>query len=246
MRGVRAAFVFLTRLPVGGFPYAPADWRWANAYFPLVGACIGLLAAAAWHACAPLGTWPAAVAAVTAAMLLTGAFHEDGLADSADALGGGIDERERVLEILKDSRLGTYGSSALFLSILARVVLIERLSPLDASALALVHCMARTPPVALKTLLPYATRGTGARSRDLADGGSTQLVAALALCAIVGAACTTGLAELAWIALATTAAAALLGWRFQRRIGGYTGDFLGAVEQVGEIIVLAVLVACRV
>ena len=120
LRGIRAAFVFMTRLPLGGFPYRAADWRWANAYFPLVGMVVGALASATWLLCAPLGTWPAALAAVTASVLVTGAFHEDGLADSADALGGGIDERERVLEILKDSRLGTYGTTALVLLTRAR------------------------------------------------------------------------------------------------------------------------------
>ena len=127
LRGLRAAFVFMTRVPLGGFPYRDADWRWASAHFPAVGLVVGAVAATVHTLLAPYGLGVAAVAAVVASIAVTGAFHEDGLADSADALVGGLEQKDRILEILKDSRLGTYGSTALILSILARVTLLTEL-----------------------------------------------------------------------------------------------------------------------
>src|SRR5262245_43674495 len=101
IRGVRAAALFLTRIPLGGSKLRAEDWSWAPAHFPVVGAGIGIVLAGFWHAVTRVGPLPAAAVVVAISLLITGAFHEDGLADTADALGGSHD-RERALLILKD------------------------------------------------------------------------------------------------------------------------------------------------
>jgi adenosylcobinamide-GDP ribazoletransferase len=237
LRGARAAFVFLTRIPVGGHPYAAADWAWAPAHFPLVGLVLGTLLAGLHRLLWPVGPLADAALVVGASLLLTGALHEDGLADTSDALGGATD-RSRVLEILKDSRVGTFGACALLVSIVGRVVLLGQLGPSAVWALPLVGCAARVGPVWQMMALPHVSRAT-AKSRDVA--GATLPQALAATC---------------WLAAATTlllvfrvlgapraiAFAATLGsvtlvtaWQYARRLGGVTGDFLGATEQLCEL-----------
>src|SRR5438045_786510 len=111
VRGLRAAIVFLTRVPAGGFPYREPEWRWAPAWFPLVGAGVGAVAGGVAWLAAGAGSLVAGALAVIASLLVTGAFHEDGLADTADALGGAYD-REKLFAILKDSRIGSFGGAA--------------------------------------------------------------------------------------------------------------------------------------
>ena len=138
LRGVRAAATFLTRVPVGGFPYRDDDWRWASAHFPLIGAAVGAIGALVCWLALPVSPQVAGGLAVAATVLVTGGFHEDGLADSADALGGGFD-RVRVLQILKDSRIGAFGGLAIALSILLRVALLAALAARAPIALVVAH-----------------------------------------------------------------------------------------------------------
>ncbi len=256
LRGARAAFVFLTRLPLGGFPYSAAEWRWASAWFPLVGLVLGGVCAAVWGLVAPLGPWVAAMSVLVVLILLTGAFHEDGLADTADALGGATN-REEIFVILKDSRVGAFGALALVMSVAFRLVLLAQLggaagaSGLAAApaALVLAHGLARVGPVWLMAALPYAS-AAAAKSRHVARAGAAQAALATAV-GVAGAATvvTTGaidatgaLAAFAAMALAT----ALCGWRFRARAAGVTGDFLGATEQVNEIAILVAVLAVQV
>ena len=167
LRGARAAVVFLTRLPVGGFPYTEAEWRWSSAWLPAVGALVGAASAGVWLLLEPAGAAVAAAFAVTASVLLTGGFHEDGLADTADALGGGADP-ETVLRILKDPRVGSFGALALVVSVLLRVALLASLARAAPVALVVAHTLARVGPVWLMVTLAYVT-GEGAKSR-LSDG----------------------------------------------------------------------------
>jgi len=146
LRGVRAAFVFLTRLPLGGHPYSAADRAWSAAHFPLVGVVVGGLTALALRLLWGVGPIAAVLLAFGVQLLITGAFHEDGLADTADALGG-ASTRERALEILKDSRVGTFGASALVISIVGRAALLATIALHTRAgalwALPLVGCAAR-------------------------------------------------------------------------------------------------------
>ncbi|MCY3598472.1 MAG: adenosylcobinamide-GDP ribazoletransferase [Gemmatimonadetes bacterium] len=263
LRGARAAFVFLTRLPLGGFPYSAEEWRWAAAWFPLVGLVLGGACAAVWGLVAPLGPWVAAMSVIVVSVLLTGAFHEDGLADTADALGGATG-RDEIFVILKDSRIGAFGALALVTSIAFRLVLLAQLgsaapasalaagaSPLAAApaALLLAHGLARVGPVWLMVALPYAN-AAAAKSGHVTRAGVAQAAVATAVgvagaAAVVaaGAIGATGvLAAFAAMALVT----ALCGWRFRARAGGVTGDFLGAAEQVNEIAILVAVLAVQV
>jgi adenosylcobinamide-GDP ribazoletransferase len=244
VRSVRAAVGFLTRVPVGGFPYAAVEQRWAAAHFPLVGAALGGLLGAVDHALLPLGRLPAALLTLAVSLLLTGAFHEDGLADTSDALGGAFD-RERILAILKDSRVGTFGACALVVSIGGRASLLAELGDGAAWALPLALSFARVGPLWQMVALPYATPDAVSRSRDVARAGVAQAAVATAW----GAAVALVLVHMGHLAIARAGAAAALvsgvtlltGWRYARRVGGVTGDFLGATEQLGELAVLAAL-----
>lgn len=255
LRGVRAAFVFMTRVPVGGFPYSAADWGWARAHFPLVGLAIGALQGAVLLLTLPLGTTVAATLSVLATVWVTGAFHEDGLADTADALGC-AHGTQKLHEILKDSRIGTYGALALCLSVLLRVAAVARLSELPRGhesvgfaiwfLLPLVHGLARTGPVALMAVLPY-TSGEAAKGSSVVVGDHGPRLA----CALgwgAGALATVVMLGLpTWVALLltciATGAVVLLALWFRERAGGFTGDFLGATEQVLEISLLLGLLA---
>jgi adenosylcobinamide-GDP ribazoletransferase len=245
LRAIRAGITFLTRIPVGGFPYHPDDWRWVSGHFPLIGAGLGALLAALWCGVAGLGAAPAAALVLSASLLLTGAFHEDGLADTADALGGAYD-RARVLEILKDSRIGAFGGAALAMTLLTRCALLAALGPRAPLALIVSEAASRLPPVVLMALLPYATDDARAKSRQINRGGWPQAALATAwTAALLGGLGVCG--QLSVIAVAAivggiAVAGAVAGWRFARRVGGVTGDFLGATQQVA---VVAVLIALR-
>jgi adenosylcobinamide-GDP ribazoletransferase len=242
-RAARAAFVFLTRIPVGGHPYTADEWRWAPAYFPLVGLVVGGLLAALDVALAPLGATADATLVVAASLLLTGALHEDGLADTSDAMGGGF-ERQRVLEILKDSRIGAFGACALIVSVVVRVGLLAELGRGALWALPLVGCAARVAPVWQLIALPHVSP-QNAKSRDFAAVKWPQAIAATmwlvgssAIAVGAGAVSPHRMIALAALLATTTAFTA---WRYARRIGGLTGDFLGATEQVCEVAGYAVL-----
>jgi len=247
-RGVRAAFTFLTRIPVGGFPYADADWRWSSAHFPLVGAVVGAIMAAVHELAAPAGAAPAAVLAVIAGLLVTGGFHEDGLADTADALGGGHD-RARILDILKDSRIGAFGGLALASSLLLRAALIAELGALAAAAVIVAQCVSRAPPVWLLATQPYLTDEAHRKSGSVARSGPAQAAvatgwAAIAVVALVAARWLGATQALVAVGAATVAGVAC-GVYFRRRVGGVTGDFLGACQQVTEAAVLVAIACAR-
>ncbi len=245
LRALRAGITFLTRIPVGGFPYHADDWRWASGHFPLIGALLGAGLATVWAVAAGLGPLPAAAIVLAVSLLATGAFHEDGLADTADALGGAYD-RARVLEILKDSRIGAFGGAALVAALLLRFALLAALGDRAPLALVISEGVSRLPPVVLMALLPYATDDARARSRQIARAGAGQVAlaggwtTAILVAAIAGG----GLTPLgaAAVLAAITGAGVVAGWRFVRRVGGVTGDFLGATQQVA---VVAALIALR-
>jgi adenosylcobinamide-GDP ribazoletransferase len=244
LRGIRAAFVFLTRIPVGGFPYRAEDWKWAAAHAPFVGAVVGSLAGVVDRALAPAGEMAAAVLAIGVSMMLTGAFHEDGLADTSDALGGAYD-REKVFVILKDSRVGTFGAAALVVSIVGRALLVADLGPRALVGLVVAGSVARVAPIWLMATLPYVTDDKTAKSRGVLQGGYAQAaVAALWAAVLLGGLFVAGILTIVSIGalvVAMTLVGALTGWRYRRRVGGITGDFLGATEQLCELAALVVL-----
>jgi adenosylcobinamide-GDP ribazoletransferase len=244
LRGIRAAFVFFTRIPVGGFPYRPEDWTWAPAHAPLVGLVVGAILGGLDRLLLPLGALPAAILVVGSSLLLTGAFHEDGLADTSDALGGGH-HPAGVLAILKDSRIGSFGGAALVVSIAGRAALLAQLGSAAPWALPIIGCGARVGPIWLLARLPYVTPSPEAKSQEVARGGLPQAIVATAwfVGAMVAALATGRTTPMRMAALVAVLIGVTLatGWRYVRRVGGITGDFLGATEQIGELAALAVL-----
>ncbi|MBV8681402.1 MAG: adenosylcobinamide-GDP ribazoletransferase [Caulobacteraceae bacterium] len=230
---------FLTRLPAPALRDFQPAWIGRSArWFPLVGQIVGALSAAVFLAAGQLwGGAAAAILAVGAGVWITGAFHEDGLADTADGLGGGTSPEAR-LEIMKDSRIGTYGVLALGLVVGLRVAALAAMPGWEgAVALVAAHGFGRAAAVAAMATQPYVGASTtakaGASPQD--PGKANALVAGLA--ALWPFLLIPPRAALLSIGLAV-AAAAIVGALAHRLIGGRTGDTLGAVEQAAETAVL--------
>ncbi|HET9644175.1 MAG TPA: adenosylcobinamide-GDP ribazoletransferase [Burkholderiaceae bacterium] len=250
------ALQFLTRLTLPTAASTPSwDDRWlqdAVRYFPAVGVVVGSVTGVLASAAASV--WSPAVAAVLAigvGVWLTGAFHEDGLADTFDALGG-YAGRERALQIMKDSRIGTFGAVALLVVTASRIGALAQITARSPSAAAWAcvwaHALARWTSVAVMTRMPYAGDATQARARPLTSGVSARqcVMSALSLVPMAAAATLWMHAECTRVILAL-AAAMLVAWSIRRwvrrRLGGYTGDTLGATEQLAEAAVLLTLAA---
>ncbi len=232
------AVQFLTRIPtpqLAGFQ--PAWIQQSARYYPLVGQIVGGVSALILYGAAQIWSpWIAALLAVAAGVALTGGFHEDGLADTADGLGGGL-TRARRLEIMKDSRLGSYGALALGLTLALRVaalVMLVEVSPLMAvAALLAAHGLGRAAAVAAMTVMPYGG------DPGMAKEGRPDRASFVGLTVAVMIA----LWPLAFLPLITGASGVALGllvgfvpaWLALRLIGGRTGDVLGAVEQAFEV-----------
>ena len=258
-RLVAVALQFLTRVPVRLAAFDPQWLHDSARHFPLVGALVGAFGAAVLLAAAQV--WPPVLAvllAMAATVWLTGGFHEDGLADTCDGLGGAV-SRERALLIMKDSRLGSYGALGLVLTLAlkaaALTLLASRAPLLAAAALVLAHGLSRGAAVALLALLPYGGDPDHARAKPLAQQiGRGGLVVALAVCGLLlGAAAWAGLSvaslammtpwRLVCAVLAAVGVVAVCGRWLQLRLGGYTGDGLGATQQWTELAVYLVLAA---
>ena len=245
-RDLRVAAILLTRLPIrhDGEISTAALSRSVHA-FPVVGIGVGLAGAAAFAIAGliGLGPWLAALAAIGLTVLVTGALHEDGLADVADGFGGGADPAAK-LAIMGDSRVGTYGVLALVLGVATRVTALAALAGPGAAAAALIaaHAVARGALPAVMARLIAVRPGGLAASAGTPPAGSVVAAAAIAaVVAIVALGPAAGLLALACAVAATWAIAGLA----RRQIGGYTGDVLGALEQAVEIAVLIAAVVAR-
>lgn len=257
---------FFTRVPVTGrladwVGFSPAMLRASAAHLPGVGVLVGGVVALGTLLllvllpASPFAPLVAAVLGTVASVLITGAFHEDGLADVVDGLGG-TQSRERALEIMKDSRVGAFGAIAVVLALLAKVSLLALLGSLHGTALCVAlftgHVVSRFWPLLTIRLLPHVGDAAGSKSKPLADQislGSLWVAVlwsfvALALVLIAQAAMLFVVPGLAWPTLLQWLGAGVLAsglawlgmlrW-FARRLQGFTGDCLGATQQVGEL-----------
>ncbi|MDQ7989915.1 MAG: adenosylcobinamide-GDP ribazoletransferase [Candidatus Dactylopiibacterium sp.] len=241
LRRFLIAVGYFTRLPVPAWVgWSARELNRATRYFPLVGLGVGLISAAAlWAAQAFFAPAVAVALAMLASLLVTGAFHEDGLADSADGFGGGW-EPSRVLAIMKDSRIGTYGAAALVMALLLKFGALHALGASAVLALPVVHALSRVPPLLIMAGLRYIRDDDSARAKPVAEGlgvaewltGSLLGILPLLLAAAWG-----GITPLRALMLlgVTALAGALCARYFFTRIGGYTGDALGAAQQVCEL-----------
>jgi adenosylcobinamide-GDP ribazoletransferase len=235
-RDISTAFQFLTRLPLGRLPYDADALSRSAKFFPLVGLLVGILGCFFY-------LWlihhlPSAVAAVLTLfffVLASGGLHEDGLADVADAFGGGWN-REQILAILKDSRIGTFGTLALLFSLGLRALLLANL-PVSRFAVYVIsgHVLCRWTALPLGYVLPAAreSSGQGARIARQISLGSLA-ISSLLTAIIVGY----SLRWAMWSPIVSTLLVTLAsGCYYWRRIGGVTGDCFGATNQLAEIAV---------
>lgn len=238
------AVQFFTRLPVPAWVgHSAQQLEQASRYLPLVGMLVGAIAAAVLYLSAQVLPLSLAVGlSMVAGVLATGAFHEDGLSDFADGFGGGH-SKEKMLAIMKDSRVGAYGAIALILVLLLKYQALVELGSahsllLTAAALIAAHSVSRLMAASLMLSQRYVREDDSARARPAAQLGRLSFaialltgIAALGLLYFAGANAT---------AVFTAAACAILirawlAWRLQKRLGGYTGDCLGAVQQLSEL-----------
>lgn len=232
----RVAAAFLTRIPIshGDEISMSRIVRW----FPVVGIAVGAACGGSYVLLREiLPGLPASVISVALGILITGGFHHDGLADSADGLVGGWTPEQRR-EILKDSRHGTYGVLALVVQVLLQVALLVDLTPTNGFlALMLMHCIGRAGAVSVMTSAAGISEGLGANyvrgvtKRDVLIALLFASLVSVLFCGWWGAVMMTATLVMARLSLAYAV----------KKIGGIVGDVLGAIEQVGETTVLVVI-----
>jgi len=235
------ALQFFTRVPAPRWVGFEPEWlRHAARYFPAVGMVVGVVTAGVYVL--SMRIWPQPVAvllSMIAGIYLTGAFHEDGFADACDGLGGG-NTPQRVLEIMHDSRTGAYGAIGISLMLVLKFVVLSSL-PIYAVAMALLaaHPLSRLASTALIWRLPYAK--PEGKAKPLVQAMSTLEFCIAAFTAILPVVAICAVGQLPWQAIvagsiAMAVATLWLARFFLRRIGGYTGDCLGALQQVAEVV----------
>ena len=249
------AIQFLTRLPVPPFAYYNPQWlHQSSRHFPAVGLLVGLLCAGVfWLGSILFTPLVAAVISTVFGIRLTGGFHEDGLADSCDGLGGGL-TRERTLTIMKDSRLGTYGVLGLVSALLLKVTLLASM-PLSVAIIALIigHTASRLLCISLLALLPYGGEIEHAKAKPMAQQltplqgvlSSGWLILAGVLVTIIfpNTMHQIGLGQWLLTLLLALISTDYMRRLLYRRLEGYTGDGLGATQQVSEVAIYIGLAA---
>ncbi len=227
------ALTFFTRLPAPPWvEYSEQHLNRSSRFFPWVGLLVGAVAALSFWLCAQLFPLPlAALLSMLSTILLTGAFHEDGLADVCDGFGGGW-TRDQVLTIMKDSRIGTYGVAGLGLALLLKHQALVQLTDM-VPILLLAHTLSRFAAVTLLYTDCYVRQDPLSKARPLAQQISVQELAIAALPVLL---CLLLLDARAWLVLVPVLILRQgLAAYFRRRIGGYTGDCLGACQQLCEL-----------
>lgn len=233
------ALGFFSRIPIPAWvQYSPEKLNQCNRYFALVGWLLGGLVALVWWGTSQVVSSPIAVfLAMLVSLLLTGVFHEDGLADTADGFGGGM-EKARKLAIMKDSRLGTYGVSALMMALLGKWLLLSE-SQHTLVLILVAYPVSRALAASFIADLLYVT-DSDSKSKPLAMSQSTP---ELLILLFTGATAFVFLPPGIMLILLVTLICAR--WWFKKwllkQIGGYTGDTLGAVQQITELLIYFVL-----
>ncbi|ALS62944.1 adenosylcobinamide-GDP ribazoletransferase [Pandoraea norimbergensis] len=232
------ALGYFTRVPIPSWVgYSPAQLNAATRYFPMVGVFVGVLVALLTVAMGMLWSPRLAIAlGLAVSVLLTGAFHEDGLADSVDAFGGAF-ERERVLEIMHDSRIGTYGAVALWLALAIKwQALVDVQTAFGWSGFAVVligaHAASRCMAISLLRALDYV-RAQG-KAKPVAQRLSLEGLLFGVACSVPWAFWPDWRAGATGVVVLIVLRAAFIRY-LRRRLGGYTGDTLGFAQQIGEL-----------
>ncbi|MEW6990141.1 adenosylcobinamide-GDP ribazoletransferase [Colwelliaceae bacterium 6441] len=244
------AVMFFTRIPVAkNLPYSEKRMNQANRYFSLVGILIGAIIGIGY--CILSALFPLEIVVVLVmimSVMLTGAFHEDGLADMADGIGGGYTQEKRLL-IMKDSRIGTYGATALIMSLLLKFTLLVEIANHSRFIIAVIlaYGLSRACAASLIFDTSYVSDESNSKSKPLAAKQSKREYQILVVIGL------TPCIAFFWffddvIPLLITLVCTLWGFRFLfrrwiiARIGGFTGDCLGAAQQISELLIYLVIV----
>lgn len=232
------ALQFLTRLPVP-VSIAYTEHRFAKSvrYYPLVGVVVGSLVAIACYLASLI--FPLSIAVMLSmvfSLLLTGGFHEDGLADTFDGIGGG-QTAESALDIMKDSRLGTYGTLALVMMLLAKYLSLSEMPlHLVVAALVAAHGLSRLSSVIVIATSQYVRpSGTAKPVAGAIDSRGLQLSIGTGVVIVVVSSLFIPVITLSLALAGLVIGHVLMRWFVQRKIKGFSGDTLGAVQQCSEI-----------
>ncbi len=241
------AVQFFTRIPITGrlaawVGFSPEMLRAGAGYFPAVGWIVALVACVVyWAGYVVFNPLIAAILCTIATVMLTGAFHEDGLADLVDGLGAGGD-RDRMLTVMKDSRVGAFGAIALVLTLMLKIAVLEQLGSTNEfvamSALLVAHVVTRFFPLLAIRWLPHIGNTDTSKSKPLADAitwGSIAIGVLWCVPPLVGGLLLTGVWINGWAMVACVIGFIWMLRLFQRRLGGFTGDCLGAMQQICEV-----------
>lgn len=234
------AVAFFTRIPVpASVEFSQASLNRASRYFPAVGWLIGALCATAlWLLMLVFPQDVAVLISIAISLLLTGCFHEDGLADTCDGLGGGW-TREQKLSIMKDSRIGTYGAAALWVSLTLKfVVLSQLINPV--LALLVAHPLSRIIPTVFIAAMSYVSDVDTSKAKPLAESGSGADTAIAIITGLIALMFINNPFIILFVLLVLAGVAYVF---LKRQIGGFTGDALGAVQQVSELAIYLSLLA---
>ncbi|MEI8593014.1 adenosylcobinamide-GDP ribazoletransferase [Photobacterium sp. Hal280] len=239
------AVSFFSRLPIpASTPYSDERMNRAGRYFALVGLILGILCAIAYNLSAALLPPQFAVfITMVFSLLLTGAFHEDGLTDMADGIGGGM-TTERRLVIMKDSRIGTYGAATLIMALLGKFIMLSYLAVHTELAVVLLiaYTLSRTVAASLIFDMPYVSDTSTSKSKPLANA---QTVPELLFSVATGILVCIVLAPDLALVLIVAAVLFRIGFKawLNARLGGFTGDCLGAAQQLMELLIYLILIA---
>lgn len=234
------AIGFLTRIPMlVRIDYSPRLMNQCSVYFPVVGLVLGVIYAGLYTTVVQLWSPLVCLILIMAFHLwITGAFHEDGLADSVDALGGGY-SLEAKLRIMKDSRIGTYGTVALVVALALKLALLAEASSVWL-ALILAPMVSRLAPLIVMGFLPYVTDPDKSKSKPVAEDFSRSRLAFATLFTVTAslALIPFKIGLMLWLIIATLGTAIIWGGYLRRQLGGYTGDTLGASVILAELVLL--------
>lgn len=241
LKDIYLSVVFLTRLPAPGWQEAAdrklATGMWA---FPIAGVLVATIAGLVYAVGDALGlpVYISALFAVVAMIIATGGLHEDGLSDLADGVWGGADPARR-LEIMSDSRIGAYGAIALIVSVAGRAAAIATIS----EPLFVLGALVAASAISRAMMPAMMAFGTPAKPSGLGAGAGTPDGATWCIALLVAAAIAAIAAPAGWLIciIAATAGAVLIAWFARRTLGGYTGDVLGAGQQVAELLALTMI-----
>lgn len=238
------ALGFFTRIPVSAnLDFSQDKLNRASRYFPLVGWLIGAICALVFLGASQIFSLEISILlSMLASVLLTGCFHEDGLADTSDGFGGGWTTKQK-LAIMKDSRVGTYGATALWFALTLKFYTLTQIEHV-VLALIIAHPLSRTVSTALIYYLPYVTDLDSSKVKPLAESNQKNdlfwgVLTGLIALYFVG--------PFFWIVLLAVCVTGLISRALLRKqIGGFSGDTLGAVQQVSELVIYLTLLTIQI